>query len=130
MRFSMSSRRSRPAQSWPDVFVLELSSFQLETTHSLAPAAAAVLNVTDNHLDRYAGMDDYAAAKARIFAGGGVQVVNRDDPRSLAMRIDGRIDRKLRRQRAPRPKASGDSSNSTARRGWRAAANCCCTRTR
>ena len=77
-------------EPWPDVFVLELSSFQLETTTSLAPAAAAVLNVTDNHLDRYAGMDDYAAAKARIFAGGGVQVVNRDDPRTLAMRIAGR----------------------------------------
>jgi UDP-N-acetylmuramoylalanine--D-glutamate ligase len=78
-------------QPWPDVFVLELSSFQLETMHSLAPAAAAVLNVTDNHLDRYAGMDEYAAAKARIFAGGGVQVLNRDDPRSLAMHIDGRM---------------------------------------
>ena len=77
-------------QRWPDVFVLELSSFQLETTTSLTPVAAAVLNVTDNHLDRYAGMDAYAAAKARIFAGGGVQVVNRDDPRSAAMRIDGR----------------------------------------
>ncbi len=77
-------------EPWPDVFVLELSSFQLETTSSLAPVAAAVLNVTDNHLDRYVGMDGYAAAKARIFAGGGVQVVNRDDPRSLAMRIDGR----------------------------------------
>ena len=75
---------------WPDVFVLELSSFQLETTRSLTPVAAAVLNVTDNHLDRYAGMDDYTAAKARIFAGGGVQVVNRDDPRSLAMHVDGR----------------------------------------
>ncbi len=77
-------------QPWPDVFVLELSSFQLETTKSLTPVAAAVLNVTDNHLDRYAGMDEYAAAKARIFAGGGVQVVNRDDPRSLAMRVGGR----------------------------------------
>ena len=77
-------------QPWPDVFVLELSSFQLETTKSLTPVAAAVLNVTENHLDRYAGMVEYAAAKARIFGGGGVQVVNRDDPRSLAMRIDGR----------------------------------------
>jgi len=76
--------------AWPDVFVLELSSFQLETTKSLAPIAAAVLNVTDNHLDRYAGMDEYAAAKARVFTGGGVQVVNRDDPRSFAMRIPGR----------------------------------------
>ena len=78
------------AVAWPDVFVLELSSFQLETTSSLRPAAAAVLNVTDNHLDRYAGIDAYAAAKARIFAHGGVQVVNRDDARSLAMRIPGR----------------------------------------
>ena len=77
-------------QTWPDVFVLELSSFQLETTKSLAPAAAAVLNVTDNHLDRYTGMDEYTAAKARIFAGGGVQVLNRDDSRSFAMRIPGR----------------------------------------
>lgn len=81
---------SHGPERWPDVFVLELSSFQLETTTSLAPTAATVLNVTDNHLDRYAGIDAYAAAKARIFAGNGLQVLNRDDPRSLAMRIDGR----------------------------------------
>ena len=78
------------AVAWPDVFVLELSSFQLETTWSLKPTAAAVLNVTDNHLDRYANLDEYAAAKARIFAQGGVQIVNRDDVRSNAMRIPGR----------------------------------------
>jgi UDP-N-acetylmuramoylalanine--D-glutamate ligase len=78
------------AAAWPDVFVLELSSFQLETTSSLTPTAATVLNVTENHLDRYRGMDDYAAAKARIFAGNGTQVLNRDDPRSMAMRIPGR----------------------------------------
>jgi UDP-N-acetylmuramoylalanine--D-glutamate ligase len=72
---------------WPDVFVLELSSFQLETTSSLRPTAAAVLNISENHLDRYAGIDDYAAAKARIFAGSGVQVLNRDDARSFSMRI-------------------------------------------
>jgi UDP-N-acetylmuramoylalanine--D-glutamate ligase len=72
------------------MLVLELSSFQLETTASLAPTAAAVLNVTDNHLDRYAGIDAYAQAKCRIFAGGGRQVLNRDDPRSLAMAIPGR----------------------------------------
>ena len=76
---------------WPDVFVLELSSFQLETTSSLRATAASVLNVTDNHLDRYAGFDDYAAAKARVFIGGGIQVLNRDDPRSIAMRIPGRL---------------------------------------
>ena len=77
--------------AWPDVFVLELSSFQLETTSSLEPTAAAVLNVTENHLDRYAGIDEYAAAKARVFAGGGEQILNRDDPRSLAMRLPGRV---------------------------------------
>src|SRR4030095_814350 len=49
------------ACAWPDVFVLELSSFQLETTTSLKPTAAAVLNVTDNHLDRYSGLEAYAA---------------------------------------------------------------------
>ena len=79
------------AGEWPDVFVLELSSFQLETTSTLAPTAACVLNVTENHLDRYASMDEYAAAKARIFMNGGIQVLNRDDARALAMRIPGRL---------------------------------------
>jgi len=78
------------ACAWPDVFVLELSSFQLETTWSLKPTAAAVLNVTDNHLDRYTGLPAYAEAKARIFANAGIQVLNRDDARSIAMRIPGR----------------------------------------
>ena len=69
----------------PQVWVLELSSFQLETTVSLAADAAAVLNVSDDHLDRYAGLDDYAAAKARIFEGGGARVLNRQDARVMAM---------------------------------------------
>jgi UDP-N-acetylmuramoylalanine--D-glutamate ligase len=75
----------------PQVWVLELSSFQLETTYTLAADAAVVLNVTEDHLDRYAGsMDAYAAAKASIFQGNGVQVLNRDDERSAAMKIAGR----------------------------------------
>jgi UDP-N-acetylmuramoylalanine--D-glutamate ligase len=69
----------------PAAWVLELSSYQLETTWSLEPQAAAVLNLTEDHLDRYARLDDYAAAKARIFQGGGVQVLNRDDSRVMAM---------------------------------------------
>jgi len=70
----------------PQVWVLELSSFQLETTQSLNADAAVVLNVTEDHLDRYQGsMDLYAAAKARIFRGDGVQLVNRDDARSMEM---------------------------------------------
>lgn len=74
----------------PTVWVLELSSYQLETTHTLAADAAALLNVSEDHLDRYAGMDDYAATKARIFAGRGVMVLNRDDARSLAAGQSGR----------------------------------------
>jgi UDP-N-acetylmuramoylalanine--D-glutamate ligase len=68
----------------PQVWVLELSSFQLETTHTLGADAATLLNVSEDHLDRYAGMDDYAATKARVFQGRGVMVLNRDDDRSLA----------------------------------------------
>ncbi len=68
-----------------DVWVLELSSFQLETTTSLHADAATVLNVTEDHLDRYDGMEEYAAAKARVLEGCGVQVLNRDDVRSMAM---------------------------------------------
>ncbi len=74
----------------PEVFVLELSSFQLESTASLEPAAAAMLNLTEDHLDRYDGMADYAAAKARVFAGDGVQILNRDDRWSMNMARSGR----------------------------------------
>ena len=63
----------------PDVFVLELSSFQLETTESLNADAAVVLNVTEDHMDRYHGMADYADTKARIFHGDGLMVLNRED---------------------------------------------------
>ena len=69
-----------------DLYVLELSSFQLETTDSLNAAAAAVLNVSADHMDRYSGMADYAAAKARIYNGDGVMVINLDDPLVAAMR--------------------------------------------
>ncbi len=68
-----------------ELYVLELSSFQLETVESLAPAVATVLNISADHMDRYPDLDAYAAAKARIFAHAGVAVVNRDDPRVTAM---------------------------------------------
>ncbi len=63
----------------PELYVLELSSFQLETTCSLRPAAAVVLNVTSDHMDRYNSVEDYVAAKRRIYRGAGVGVVNADD---------------------------------------------------
>jgi UDP-N-acetylmuramoylalanine--D-glutamate ligase len=69
----------------PDVYVLELSSFQLEATHSLAVDAATVLNLSEDHMDRYDGMAEYAAAKARVFQSGGVQVLNRQDNWSSGM---------------------------------------------
>ena len=74
----------------PGVWILELSSFQLETTSSLDATAAAMLNLSEDHLDRYASVDEYASAKARIFQGSGVQVLNRGDARSLSMAIPGR----------------------------------------
>lgn len=73
-----------------DVWVLELSSFQLETTSSLNAAAAAVLNISEDHLERYDDLLDYAHAKDRIFRGSGVQVLNGDDVFCRAMRRSGR----------------------------------------
>lgn len=73
-----------------DVWVLELSSFQLENTESLRPNAAAVLNISEDHLDRYDDLLDYAHTKAKIFRGGGVQVLNADDAFCRAMRRAGR----------------------------------------
>jgi len=72
-----------------DLYVLELSSYQLETTQSLHLAAAAVLNVTPDHMDRYADLQAYASAKARIFAHCDTAVVNLDDP--LVMQMKGTV---------------------------------------
>jgi UDP-N-acetylmuramoylalanine--D-glutamate ligase len=74
----------------PDIYVLELSSFQLETTHTLAPDAATVLNISEDHMDRYSSLADYAGAKMRIFHGSGVQVLNRQDDWSRNMALPGR----------------------------------------
>jgi UDP-N-acetylmuramoylalanine--D-glutamate ligase len=68
-----------------ELYVLELSSYQLEATSSLDLRAATVLNVTPDHLDRYASLGDYAAAKARIFARCDTAVINLDDPLVVAM---------------------------------------------
>lgn len=68
-------------QEQPDLFVLELSSFQLETTYSMNAIAAVILNISEDHLDRYDGLDSYVAAKARIYDQCQTSVVNRDDAR-------------------------------------------------
>ncbi len=78
------------ARHKPEVWVLELSSFQLETTRTLNPAAATVLNLSEDHLDRYDGIGAYARAKAHIFRGEGIQVLNRGDSWSMGMAVAGR----------------------------------------
>jgi UDP-N-acetylmuramoylalanine--D-glutamate ligase len=77
-------------QPVPQLYVLELSSFQLEVTQSLNCEAATVLNLSDDHLDRHLDMANYAHIKARIFNGDGVMVLNADDPQVAAMAIPGR----------------------------------------
>src|SRR5580692_6261391 len=73
-------------QPQPDLYVLELSSFQLETTASLVLQAAVVLNVSADHLDRYPSVEAYAGAKSRIYANASTVVLNADDPWVMAMR--------------------------------------------
>jgi len=84
---------AQDAGQLPAVWVVELSSFQLETTHHLNAAAATVLNLSEDHLDRYNGsLAEYAAAKSRVFQGKGAMILNRDDDWSMA---NGRCGRKM-----------------------------------
>jgi len=75
----------RERRGHPDLYVIELSSYQLETTSNLHLDAAAMLNVSQDHLDRYEGLAAYAEAKARIFRHCATRVVNRDDDFSRAL---------------------------------------------
>ena len=74
----------------PELYILELSSFQLETVSSLNAVAAVVLNITEDHMDRYSSLDEYARTKSRIYSGNGVMVLNLDDPMVNGMRREGR----------------------------------------
>ena len=69
----------------PQVWVLELSSFQLDGVDNFEPTAATVLNLTQDHLDWHGSMEGYAAAKNRIFGKQGVLVLNREDAGVMAM---------------------------------------------
>ena len=71
-----------------ELYVMELSSFQLETTHSLNAEVATCLNVSEDHMDRYSGMQAYHLAKHRIFRGARQVVVNRDDALSRPLQAD------------------------------------------
>jgi UDP-N-acetylmuramoylalanine-D-glutamate ligase len=115
----------------PDVWVLELSSFQLETTESLNPQAATVLNVSDDHLDRYIDVAEYTSVKARIFdapnvAEGGVQVLNRNDRRVRRMARAGRAGDHLRARRTDYPRRLRSARQSRRAVGSTGASASCC----
>ena len=74
------------ASALPQVWVLELSSFQLDSCEGFEPTAATVLNISQDHLDWHGSMAAYAAAKARIFGAQALMVLNREDPQVVAMR--------------------------------------------
>ncbi len=73
------------ADSLPEAWVLELSSFQLDSVRNFEPTAATVLNLTQDHLDWHGDFAAYTAAKARVFGQAGVMVLNRDDPAVMQM---------------------------------------------
>ena len=73
-------------QPVPDFYVLELSSFQLETTSSLNAMASTLLNISEDHMDRYNSLEDYVQAKTRIFTGDGAVVLNKDDDQVIQLK--------------------------------------------
>jgi UDP-N-acetylmuramoylalanine--D-glutamate ligase len=73
------------ASALPQVWVIELSSFQLDAAGDFEPTAAAMLNVTQDHLDWHGSMQAYADAKARVFGKSGLMILNREDPLVMSM---------------------------------------------
>jgi UDP-N-acetylmuramoylalanine--D-glutamate ligase len=73
------------ASALPQAWVIELSSFQLDAAGEFEPTAAAVLNVTQDHLDWHGDMQAYADAKARVFGKTGLMILNREDPLVMKM---------------------------------------------
>ena len=73
------------ASALPEVWVIELSSFQLDGVEGFEPTAATVLNITQDHLDWHGSLENYAAAKANVFGKQALMLLNRDDPRVMAM---------------------------------------------
>ncbi len=104
-----------------DATVCELSSFQLESVENLRCAAAVVLNVTPDHLDRYPSLDVYGAAKARIFERqepGDMAVINLADPRVAAMRSESHVARMGFDPRFPRPESEAPPAPHTVLAGF------------
>ncbi|MGP1681558.1 MAG: UDP-N-acetylmuramoyl-L-alanine--D-glutamate ligase [Giesbergeria sp.] len=93
----------------PEVWVLELSSFQLDAPARFEPTAATVLNISQDHLDWHGNLDAYAAAKAEIFGKRGLMVLNRDDPVVMQMHATASA------AMAPEPTARGKQGKAAAR---------------
>ena len=89
------------AQTLPEVWVLELSSFQLDGDSGFAPTAATVLNITQDHLDWHGSMAAYVQAKAAVFGQQGLMLLNREDPAVMAM-LPPPVNAKLQRPRQRR----------------------------
>jgi UDP-N-acetylmuramoylalanine--D-glutamate ligase len=105
---TLAAALAAPASERPEVWVLELSSFQLDGVQGFEPSAGVVLNVTQDHLDWHGTMDAYGTAKARVYGpadGRTVMVVNRDDPRVEAMVPQPAVAAKGARGRAAKPVA-------------------------
>ena len=73
------------ANALPEIWVIELSSFQLDGVEGFEPTAATVLNITQDHLDWHGSLEKYAAAKANVFGKQALMLLNREDPRVMAM---------------------------------------------
>ena len=82
---TLSAAIDQEQAQWPQAWVLELSSFQLDQVDTFEPTAATVLNLSQDHLDWHGDMQAYAQAKAHIFGKHGCMVLNRDDPQVMAM---------------------------------------------
>jgi UDP-N-acetylmuramoylalanine--D-glutamate ligase len=82
---TLSAAIDQEQAQWPQAWVLELSSFQLDQVDTFEPTAATVLNLSQDHLDWHGDMQAYAKAKAHIFGKHGCMVLNRDDPQVMAM---------------------------------------------
>lgn len=69
----------------PDFYVLEVSSFQLDLTYYLPVSASVVLNITQDHMDRYETMDEYVASKQQVYRNARIAIINKEDPIVLSM---------------------------------------------
>jgi len=98
-------------EALPEVWVLELSSFQLDGVQGFEPDAAAVLNVTDDHLDWHGSMVPYGAAKARVWGRDAVMVINRDDAHVEALAAAAQAVAKAASVAAARPGAAARAAS-------------------